>query len=421
MYSSEATGAMKTYFAVHADGAADSAWTIDEVPTGYDSDDHINLKADSAGRVYAALKTSNTAGSEPLILLMVRDTDGTWSRSVVGTYSNSHTRPIVEIDEAANRLDVFATHGQSGGEIIRKSTSLSAPSFAGGIGDIVMEDADAEKLNDVTSTKQNLTAASGIVVLANDNTTGRYWHAELGGTGSNPLPAAPTPDFTATPTSGEAPLTVAFSDASTGGPTAWGWSFGDGDTATSANPSHTYTAPGTYTVALTARNAGGSKTKSKTGYIVVRAPSTVTPPGTGTTGGDTQVTPTTTTPDRGVAAVQRQATTTTKTTVARTPVLRVTTKPLSAAACAWSARSRPARGRPGSPCRSGRSAGRWVTAHPVVRWSSHTRPRFTLVVKRRSIVTRWRLVLTGTDSAGTSLRSISRTVVLGRRALRRAT
>ena len=355
---------------------------------------------------------------------MVRGTDGTWSRSVVGTYSNSHTRPIVEIDEAANRLDVFATHGQSGGEIVRKSTSLSAPSFAAGIGEVVMQDPGAPKLNDVTSTKQNLTAASGIVVLANNNTTGRYWHAELGGTGSNPLPPAPAPDFTATPTSGEAPLTVAFSDASTGGPTAWAWSFGDGGTATSANPSHTYTAPGTYTVALTARNAGGSKTTSKTGYVVVRAPSTVTPPGTGTTGGDTQGTQTTPTPDTGVAVVQRQATTTTKTTrttVARTPVLRVTTTRLSrgrvrlvGTLAAGARRSR-------VTVQIRTRAGRWVTAHPVVRWSSHTRPRFTLVVKRRSIVSRWRLVLTGTDSAGASLRSVSRTVVLGRRALRRAT
>jgi hypothetical protein len=194
MYSSETAGAMKTYFAVHADGAPDDAWTIEEVPTGYDSDDHINLKADSAGRVYAVVKTSNTTGSMPLILLMVRGTDGTWTRHVVGTYSNSHTRPIVEIDEAADRLDVFATHGQSGGTIVRKSTSLSAPDFAAGVGDVVMQDVDADKLNDVTSTKQNVTAASGLVVVANNNTTDRYWHAEIAGDGSNTRPPAPAQD-----------------------------------------------------------------------------------------------------------------------------------------------------------------------------------------------------------------------------------
>ena len=425
MYSSETVGAMKTYFAVHRDGDPDSAWAIEEVPTGYDSDDHINLKADSAGRVYAALKTSNTTGAEPLILLMVRGTDGAWERHVVGTYANSHTRPIVEIDEAADRLDVFATHGQSGGTIIRKSTSLSAPDFAAGIGEVVMEDTGAEKLNDVTSTKQNVTAASGVVVLANDNTTDQYWHAEIGGSGSPPLPAAPTPDFTGTPTAGEAPLTVAFSDASTGAPTSWGWSFGDGAKATTANPSHTYTAAGTYTVALTARNAGGSKTRTKTGYIVVRAASTPPPAGTGTTTGPPAADPAPTqTPstDQGVAAVQHQATAAPTASTAKAPVLRVTVRRLSrgrvrlAGTLAGAARTSRLTVQIKTP------SGRWVTAHPLVRWSSHTRPRFTVLLKRRSVVTRWRLVLTGTDTAGKRLRTLSRTVVLGRRAaLRRAT
>jgi hypothetical protein len=429
MYSSEAAGAMKTYFAVHRDSDPDSAWAIEEVPTGYDSDDHINLKADSAGRVYAALKTSNTAGSQPLILLMVRGTDGTWHRHVVGTYSESHTRPIVELDEAANRLDVFATHGQSGGEIIRKSTSLSAPAFPAGTGEIVMEDTAAEKLNDVTSTKQNVTAASGVVVLANNNTTDRYWHAELGGTGSPPLPAAPTPDFTATPTSGEGPLTVAFQDASTGAPTSWAWSFGDGDKATAENPSHTYTAPGTYTVSLTARNAGGSNTRTKTGYIVVRTASTpASPPATATTGEPPAADPappqTTPAPaDQRVAGVQRQPTTVAKPKAAvRAPVLRVRVRRLSRGRVrlvgTLAATARTSR----VTVQIRKRSGRWVTAHPKVRWSSHTRPRFTVLLKRRSVVTRWRLVLTGTDRAGARLRSLSRTVVLGRRAaLRRAT
>ena len=53
------------------------------------------------------------------------------------------------------------------------------------------------------------------------------------------------------------------------------WSFGDGGTSTLQNPSHTYTAAGTYTVSLTATNAQGSDTATKTNYI------TVTEPGTG--------------------------------------------------------------------------------------------------------------------------------------------
>jgi len=79
----------------------------------------------------------------------------------------------------------------------------------------------------------------------------------------------PVANFTGTPTSGIAPLTVNFTDTSTEGPTSWSWNFGDGGTSTLQNPSHQYTATGTYTVQLTATNAYGSNSVTKTGYITV--------------------------------------------------------------------------------------------------------------------------------------------------------
>jgi PKD repeat protein len=89
-----------------------------------------------------------------------------------------------------------------------------------------------------------------------------------------PTPTAPTPvspvaNFIATPTSGEAPLAVNFTDLSTNAPTAWTWDFGDNATSDQRNPIHTYTAAGTYTVTLTATNAAGSDDEVKTGYITV--------------------------------------------------------------------------------------------------------------------------------------------------------
>jgi len=79
----------------------------------------------------------------------------------------------------------------------------------------------------------------------------------------------PVANFTGNPTSGPAPLTVAFTDTSTGSPTSWSWTFGDGGTSTAQNPSHTYTANGSYTVALTAANSQGSNTNTKPNYITV--------------------------------------------------------------------------------------------------------------------------------------------------------
>jgi PKD repeat protein len=83
-----------------------------------------------------------------------------------------------------------------------------------------------------------------------------------------------TPDFTVSATSGVAPLTVTFTDASTQSPTAWAWDFENDSTvdATTQNPSHTYTTPGTYAVSLTATNEAGSATETKTGFVTVLTP-----------------------------------------------------------------------------------------------------------------------------------------------------
>src|SRR6478672_10777580 len=71
----------------------------------------------------------------------------------------------------------------------------------------------------------------------------------------------PTAAFTASPTSGSAPLDVDFKDTSTGGtPTSWSWDFGDGGSSSLANPSHTYEQPGSYPVTLTVKNSGGTST-----------------------------------------------------------------------------------------------------------------------------------------------------------------
>lgn len=81
----------------------------------------------------------------------------------------------------------------------------------------------------------------------------------------------PGANFTGSPTSGNAPLTVQFTDTSSGSPTSWSWNFGDGGTSTLQNPSHTYNAANTYSVTLTASNGGGSNTFTRTNYITVTA------------------------------------------------------------------------------------------------------------------------------------------------------
>lgn len=91
---------------------------------------------------------------------------------------------------------------------------------------------------------------------------------------SAPPTPEPTPqaDFSATPTTGPAALTVQFSDTSAYSPNSWFWSFGDGETSTEKNPSHIYSNPGTYTVNLTVSNDAGKDTGMKKDYITATIP-----------------------------------------------------------------------------------------------------------------------------------------------------
>lgn len=85
-------------------------------------------------------------------------------------------------------------------------------------------------------------------------------------------PAAPVAAFSGSPTSGEAPLAVQFTDKSTGSITSWSWTFGDGGSSTEQNPSHTYLDAGVYTVSLTVEGPGGPDTETKTDYIEATTP-----------------------------------------------------------------------------------------------------------------------------------------------------
>src|SRR5215471_5595585 len=91
--------------------------------------------------------------------------------------------------------------------------------------------------------------------------------------------SVPTPvaDFSATPTTGPLPLTVQFSDASTGSINTWAWNFGDGATSSVQNPQHTYSTAGSYTVSLTVSGAGGSNSTTKINFVTVSPPASSPP------------------------------------------------------------------------------------------------------------------------------------------------
>ena len=84
-------------------------------------------------------------------------------------------------------------------------------------------------------------------------------------------PSQPVANFTADPISGTAPLTVQFTDASTGDVTGWAWDFTNNGTidSTAQDPVYTYQSPGTYSVNLTVTGPGGTDSKVSEEYISV--------------------------------------------------------------------------------------------------------------------------------------------------------
>ena len=108
----------------------------------------------------------------------------------------------------------------------------------------------------------NVTNASGY-----NKTSANYW--------VNATAPLITANFTGTPLTGLPGTTVNFTDTTESGgspyiPDNWSWSFGDGNSSTSQNPSNIYGTSGTYNVSLTVYNASaGFDTETKTGYVKI--------------------------------------------------------------------------------------------------------------------------------------------------------
>jgi PKD repeat protein len=127
-------------------------------------------------------------------------------------------------------------------------------------------------LNDLNNTTPNATTLiNDIVEITGTNFTGSD-HYPIFGDYQILVYQPAVADFTATPTNGAAPLTVAFADTSTGTVTNWFWTFGDGstNTATTTNVTYTFTNAGAYTVTETVTGPLGGNSAAQT--IVVLTP-----------------------------------------------------------------------------------------------------------------------------------------------------
>lgn len=211
LWSNQVTGDVN--FAFHLDGAGDDAtdWTSNPAVSGLPNyaDDHLNIKslqADTSGQLFAVIKTSLNDipppnSGQPLILLLILDNNGSWSRKEVATVADNHTRPIVLIDNQNRQLYVFMTlqySDQTNGAIYYKQIDLDEPGaqFPAGIGIPFIEFTTDTHINNASSTKQALNGTSNLVVIASDDhQDSRFYFHNIMDLMDPPPPPPPPPVF----------------------------------------------------------------------------------------------------------------------------------------------------------------------------------------------------------------------------------
>ena len=221
-------------------------WTFGDGNTSTDQDpDHTYAYA---GKFTVTLKVSNDAG-----------------------YDTISKKQYISVGKASNPtadFDANQTSGEAPLDIKFTDTSKGYPdTWKWTFG-------DGESSTDQNPVHEYSDSGTYTVTLKVSNDEGSDTMTKTGYVTVGTLPVVA---FVASATSGSAPLTVTFTDSTKNDPTGWYWTFGDGDTSSVQNPSHTYMTPGTYSVTLKAINTAGSATLTKPGMISIGGQATTVP------------------------------------------------------------------------------------------------------------------------------------------------
>jgi hypothetical protein len=187
--------------AAGADPSVLANWSTDKLPklsglSTNDADNHISIKGTSDGTLYMVGKTrAETAQcasqmDKPSIPFFRRTAGGTWTTYLAGTVGDCETRPQLVIDEQTTPdiAYVFVTSPNGGGAIYRKSAPLSGPDafdFRGPADTIpkrgvaFIKSATETLIDDASTTKQTVTDASGVAVIANNLTSSGGGNAKV--------------------------------------------------------------------------------------------------------------------------------------------------------------------------------------------------------------------------------------------------
>lgn len=124
-------------FKTHIDGTNPVSWSTDESPGSKSAlnigkgfaDNHICLTTGNDGTLYAVIKTGYDTPGELKLGLLVRSSSGKWEKKPYPVTANEGTRPIVILNEAAQKLKVVYTTHEKGGDILYRETPINKISF----------------------------------------------------------------------------------------------------------------------------------------------------------------------------------------------------------------------------------------------------------------------------------------------------
>ncbi|MFC1715060.1 hypothetical protein ACFL6S_15445 [Candidatus Poribacteria bacterium] len=159
------------YFRIHRDGDPEDKWQKREkvIKGQLVADDHINLALSDDGRVFAVTKTSADDAKEPItgptkaqFILNVRSRKGKWESYDVAEVSPIFkSRPIVVLDEEKDDVYVFYLDDKA---IVSKRSPMADIDFNGPPVRVLAK--PGVSINNVTSTKQNISSKTGLLILA---------------------------------------------------------------------------------------------------------------------------------------------------------------------------------------------------------------------------------------------------------------
>jgi serine protease len=271
-----------------------STTTVGQVTNGYDGiiyaavsgADVINMSWGGPGTSTTAQNVVNYAAGEGCILIAAAGNDNVNTQFYPAAYNNvvsvaatTSTNTKASFSNYGSWIDVSApgnniystTVGNTYGN--KSGTSMASPMVAGLAGlmkSLNPSMPNADLINCLLTTAANIDAQnpSFIGQLGSGRIDASAAMACVATSLNNP----PVADFSANFTAISAGGSVVFTNLSTYNPTSWSWTFTGGTPATFNGqnpPTITYNTPGTYYVSLTATNANGTDTETKTGYIVV--------------------------------------------------------------------------------------------------------------------------------------------------------